>query len=158
MNGLWLLAGAASALVQPALSRATADPFLGTWQLDKTRSVIAHDPGVKSKQFVFAPTADGVAITETLEMATGEKSVSHLTYAYGRATPQTGPGFDSFTVERTDDRTAIWTVQKAGVTLSRLEVVLSPDGRQMTFRYLFAASDPTGRTANDRYVYVRQPA
>ena len=139
-------------------ARAGTDAFLGTWHLDKGRSTIANDPGVKSKTFVFAPSADGVLITETLEMLSenGKQHVSRIPYAYGRSTPQDGPGIDALLVVKADSRTAYWTAQAKGQVVAQLQVVISPDDRQMTFRYLWNAADPTGKAFGDRYVYVRQ--
>jgi hypothetical protein len=152
------LAAIVAAILLVGVAHAARDPFLGTWRLDKAKSTIAHDPGVKSKTFVFSPTARGVMITETLEMLPGKggRQISHLPYAYGKPTPQTGPGFDSLLVEKTGDRTVLWTVSSKGKVLSRLEVRLSADGKEMAFRYLSSAADPTGEVGKDRYVYVRQ--
>lgn len=155
----WLTALAATLLLATATAAtATDDPFLGTWRLDLARSTIAHNPGVKSKEFVLSPTADGVMITETLEIVGDpEKHVSHLPYSYGKPVPQAGPGFDALLVEKTGDHSATWTTMLKGAVLSKLEVVVSPDGKEMTFRYVLRASDPTGETLKDRMVYVRQP-
>jgi hypothetical protein len=152
------IAGLALASTLAFAAQAATDPFLGTWRLDKSKSLIAKDPGVKSKSFDFAPSKDGVMITETLEMLSenGVKHVTHLPYAYGKATPQPGPGMDAFTVTKTDSHTALWTASLKGQILSRLEVHVSADGKQMAFRYLGAAKDPTGAITKDRYVYVKQ--
>jgi hypothetical protein len=153
----WLTAIAATFLLA-AMASAADDPFLGTWRLDLAKSTIAHNPGVKSKEFVLSPTADGVMITETLEIIGehGEKHVSHLAYAYGKPVPQPGPGFDALLVEKTDSHSATWTVLLQGKPLSKLAVIVSPDGKEMAFRYLLRTSDPTGETLKDRMVYVRQ--
>lgn len=153
-----LIAGVVLATMLPIAAHAAADPFLGTWRLDKTRSIIGSDPGVKSKEFVFAPSADGVLITETLELTSenGKKHVSQIPYVYGKSIPQAGPGMDALLVVKADDKTAYWTVQGKGQILSQLQVNLSDDGKQMTFRYLWSASDPAGERFNDRYVYEKQ--
>lgn len=152
----WLAAIAATLMLATAAGAAD-DPFLGTWRLDLAKSTIAHNPGVKSKEFVLSPTAEGVMITETLELlASGEKQVTHLPYTYGKPVPQAGPGFDALLVEKTGDRTALWTVLLKGQPLSRLQVTVSPDGKEMAFRYLMRSSDPTGETLKDRMVYIRQ--
>lgn len=150
----------AAFLLLPVAANAADDPFMGTWRLDKAKSTIAGDVSVvKDKQFVFAPSAEGVMITETLTTvsAEGEKTeVSHLPYVYGKFTPQKGPGMDALLVEKTDPDTMLWTVALKGKTLSKLQLDLSPDGKTLTFRYLSRASDPSGAVSNDRYVYVRQ--
>ena len=153
----WIAAIAAT-LMHGGIAHAADDPFLGTWHLDKTKSTIANDPGVKSKAFVFAPTADGVLITETLEMlpGKGERYVSRMPYAYDKPVAQAGPGFDTLLVEKTDSHHVVWNVSAKGKVLARLQVEVSPDGKQMAFRYLEAASDPTGAVTKDRYVYVKQ--
>ena len=145
-----------SACLLASIANAADDPFLGTWQLDKAKSTIARDPGVKSKTFLFSPTPDGVLITERLEMLSGETQTSRLPYAYGRKVPQSGPGFDSLLVEKTGPRSATWTVSLKDKVLSRLAVVVSADGREMAFRYLESAADPTGEVTRDRYVYDKQ--
>jgi hypothetical protein len=155
----WAAAIAAMLMLAAAATAAGAadDPFLGIWRLDLAKSTIAHNPGVKSKEFVLSPTADGVMITETLEIVGDpEKHVTHLPYTYGKPVPQPGPGFDALLVERTDSHTATWTVMLKGQPLSRLAVVVSPDGKEMAFRYVLRTSDPTGETLKDRMVYVRQ--
>jgi hypothetical protein len=152
-----LIAGFVLALL-PIAASAADDPFLGTWHLSKTKSIIATDPGVKSKEFVFSPSPAGVLITETLEMASenGKTHVSQIPYAYGKPTPQVGPGMDTLLVVRADNRTAYWTVLEKGQILSQLQVNVSNDGKRMTFRYLWSAADPTGKAFNDRYVYEKQ--
>ena len=152
----WLAAIAATLLLATAATAAD-DPFLGTWRLDLAKSTIAHNPGVKSKEFVLSPTAEGVMITETLELlAGGDRQVTRLPYTYGKPVPQAGPGFDALLVEKTGERTALWTVLLNGKPLSQLQVTVSPDGKEMAFRYLMRSSDPTGETLKDRMVYVRQ--
>ena len=153
-----LLAASVLAALPLAAAHAAADPFLGTWRLDKSKSIIGTDPGVKDKSFVFAPSADGVMITESLEMASepGKPHVSHIPYACRRNTPQTGGGFDALLVTCPDDHTALWTVQGKGQVQSQLQVIVSPDGKRMTFRYLWNAADPDGKAFTDRYVYVKQ--
>ncbi|WP_260600033.1 hypothetical protein [Sphingomonas endolithica] len=152
------LAGLILALFLPVTANAADDPFLGTWRLNKARSIIATDPGVKSKEFVFAPSADGVLITETLELLAepGKKHVSQIPYTYGKSTPQAGPGLDALLVVKADSHTAFWTAQAKGQVVSQLQVNLSSDGKQMTFRYLWSAADPAGKASNDRYVYDKQ--
>ena len=147
----------ACTLLPYAMACATDDPFYGGWRLDKARSTIAHDPGVKSKEIVFAPAPGGGTITETLEMISGEggKQVSRLSYVRGRFTPQRRPDLDAFEVTE-KGRTMFWTAQLRGKTIARLRVDLSPDGDTMTFRYLSAVSDPTGAVTKDRYVYERE--
>ncbi|MEH6789173.1 hypothetical protein [Parasphingorhabdus sp.] len=153
---LRLIAGLLLTALLPLAAQAADDPFLGAWQLDIERSTIADNPGVKSKQFVFAPSADGVLITETLELMSedGKKHVSQIPYSYGQVTPQAGPGIDGLLVVKADSHTAYWTALGSGKVLSQMQVVVSSEGTQMTFRYLWAAGDPTGSRFNDRYVYV----
>jgi hypothetical protein len=145
----------------PVAGHAADDPFMGTWQLNKARSTIAGNVAdvVKFKQFVFAPTAEGVMITETLTFVSpeGEKTeVSHLPYVYGKYTPQKGPGMDALLVEKADPHTMFWTAAFKGKVLSKLQVDLSDDGRLLTFRYLERASDAANKVAGDRYVYEKQ--
>lgn len=153
-----LVVGFLLAAMMPLAAHAADDPFIGTWQLDVERSIIGENPGIKKKQFVFAPSADGVLITETLELlsALGEQQVAQIPYTYGEATPQPTPGMDSLLVVKADDHTAYWTAVEGGAVIAQMQVVVSNDDTQMTFRYLYNASDPTGSQFDDRYVYVQQ--
>ncbi|MDH7972348.1 hypothetical protein QH494_09155 [Sphingomonas sp. AR_OL41] len=155
---LRMIVGAAAVLLMPVAAHAADDPFLGVWHLNKAKSIIGKDPGVKSKEIVIALTPDGGMITETVETTTGngEKQIAHLPFAYGKFVPQPGPGMDAFSVYKTDEHTMFWVAQLKGQTVAKLEVDLSPDGRQMTFRYLSKASDPDPALARDRYVYEKQ--
>jgi hypothetical protein len=153
-----LVAGMASVLLAAGAAYAADDLFLGVWHLDKSRSIIGKDPGVKNKEIVIAQTPEGGLITETVETVTGngEKQVARLPFAYGKFVPQAGPGMDAFSVYKTGDHTMFWVAQMKGQTVAKLQVDLSPDGRQLTFRYLSKASDPDPALERDRYVYVKQ--
>ena len=67
-----------------------------------------------------------------------------------------GPGIDYLLVVKADSRTAYWTALAKGRIVAQLQVNISADGKQMIFRYLWSAADPTGKAFNDRYVYERQ--
>lgn len=151
------LLAAPLALLLAAASPA-GDRFMGTWRLDKVKSRIAVDPGVKSKEIVFAPAPGGGVITETLEMKSGAggRQVTRLRFVYGRFTPQSRPGIDSFAVNKEGADRIYWTARLKGATVARLRVDLSADGRELTFRYLYSAADRTGKVTADRYVYDRR--
>ena len=145
----------------PVAGHSAGDPFMGTWQLNKAKSTIAGNAAdvVKFKQFVFAPTAEGVLITETLTYVApeGEKTeVSYLPYVYGKYTPQKGPGMDALLVEKTNPQTMFWTPALKGKVLAKLRIDLSDDGKLLTFRYLQRASDLANKVAADRYVYEKK--
>jgi hypothetical protein len=132
----------------PCVDNAAGDPFLGTWRLNKARSIIAKDPGVKSKEFVFTPRAQGVLITETLEMLTeaGKKHHAEIPYAYGKPVAQAGPGLDTLLVVKGDDRTAYWTALNKGQIVSQLQVVVSepPAGFPTIAMFMKRVSSSTG--------------
>lgn len=152
-----LIATVLLATLGPVAAQAADDPFIGSWHLDKALSTIGKDPGVKSKVFVFTPTADGVLISETLEMLAepGKQQHSTIPYAYGKSTPQANPGLDTLFVVKGDDLTAYWTGLEKGKVVAQLQVNVSADRKRMTFRYLWAAADPSGKVVADRYVYLR---
>ena len=143
------------ALLLPTMAGAAGDPFMGTWHLNKAKSTIARDPGVKSKIIAFSPAPGGGTITETVEMlAGGEPQVTRLSYVYGKYVAQGRTDLDSFKVDK-NGRTMFWTAQLKGKPLARLQVDMSPDGRQLTFRYLSDTRDSSGAATKDRYVYDR---
>lgn len=155
---LRIVAGAASVLLAASGVQAAEDLFLGVWHLNKPKSVIGKDPGVKSKEIVIAQIPEGGLITETVETITGNgvKQVARLPFRYGKFVPSAGPGMDAFSVYKTDSHTMFWVAQVKGQTVAKLEVNLSPDGKQMTFRYLAKPSDPNPELGKDRYVYEKQ--
>ena len=157
-NITYLALGLVLAAVAPSAASAADDLFLGTWRLNKTISTIGKDPGVKSKEFVFTPSADGVLISETLVLQSepGKSLHSQIPYAYGKSTPQASPGLDTLFVVKGDSRTAYWTGLDKGKVVAQLQINLSDDGKRMTFRYLWSAADTTGKVVNDRYVYEKQ--
>lgn len=149
---------ASALLLLPVAAQAAGDPFMGTWRLDKAKSIIANDPGVKSKEIVIAPVSGGGTITETLEMKSGEggKKITHLTFVYGKFVPQAQPGIDAFSVAKGGPDRVFWTARAKGKIVARLQVDLSKSGQEMTFRYLSSAADPASKVTSDRYVYDRQ--
>ena len=105
----------------------------------------------------FSPNAEGVSITETLEMLSESgKHVLQISYTDGKATPQVGSGIDTSLVVKADRHRAYLTAQAKGLVVSQLQVILSGDGKRMIFRYLWNAADPTGRAFDDRYLYEKQ--
>lgn len=157
VSALLLLPFASQAAVKNAPS-AGADLFMGSWRLDKPKSKIGNDPGVKSKEIVIAPSSGGGTITETLEMNSGEggRQVTRLTFTYGKFVAQHRPDIDAFCVEKAGPHRIFWTARHKGKPVGRLQVDLSKDGQQLTFRYLSSAADPTGKVTSDRYVYDRE--
>lgn len=151
-------AALAAVLLLPVAAQAAEDGFMGTWRLDKARSIIANDPGVKSKEIVITPSPGGGTITETLEMKSGGagKQVSQLRFEYGKFVPQARADIDAFLVTKDGPDRIFWTAGLKGKPIARLEVDLSKSGDELTFRYLASAADPAGKVASDRYVYDRQ--
>lgn len=156
MNRLLRSAIASLLVLLPVAAHAADDPFMGTWRLDKAKSSIGKDPGVKNKVIVFSPGPGGGAIVENLEMASGQKQTTRLTFVYGELAPQTEAGLDAFAVVKASDTREFWVAQLKGKVVALLQVDVSADGKEMTFRYLATVADPTGKVMSDRYVYDRQ--
>ncbi len=120
-----LLAGAAAAQA--------SDRLAGTWTLNVARSAFAGAPP-RSQTTRLEPIDGGVREIVERVNADGSTTQWDVTVSYdGRDHPVTGdPTRDTVSFSRVDDDTVDVVNKKGGAIVSRMRIVVAPDGRTRT--------------------------
>ena len=133
-----------------------ADPVIGTWKLNLSKSTFSPGPGPKSQTRTYAESAQGVTLTLKTTTAQGKETTMALTFKDdGKPYPVTGtPDFDTVTVKRVDALTIHSTQMKGGAPVGTGVRTVSKDGKTLTFAQKGTHAD--GTKYDDVLVYDRQ--
>jgi hypothetical protein len=132
--GACALVVAAAALVN--VSAQAADPFLGTWKTNLTKS--QYDPPNKrpANASILKREVVGDGFRVTSDGRNGEGVATHIEYTVTpdeKDYPLKGTSSaDTVAVKRIDAHTQIQLRKKAGVVVSMFRQVISPDGKTLT--------------------------
>ena len=124
--GLWLASAQA----------ASPDGFLGTWELDISKTPLPADPSAavpKSVTVTIKDAGGGKRTNQVVIVSADGKKVEQTPVTYGieGSTSLTGnPQADSMTMTHPDASTEIVTNYKAGKQVQRSTAKLSVDGKQ----------------------------
>jgi hypothetical protein len=146
-----LTVGSAAVVAAPA-----ADPVIGTWQLNVTKSTFSPGPAPKSDTRTYAATDQGIAMTWTSVGADGKQTVARSTFkADGKDYPMTGnPNFDSLSLKQVDDHTVQSTQKRGGKVIGTTTRTVSKDGKVLTLSS--KGTSPTGAPYDMVMVYDKQ--
>ncbi|MBV8730378.1 MAG: hypothetical protein JO336_11285 [Acidobacteriia bacterium] len=114
---------------------AQSDPFLGTWNLNVTKSEFAEGPAATSETRVIEPwETDGIKYTSTMVLADGTRATLSFSAHYdGKDYKTTGsPNFDTISLKRVDANTLEFTVKKDGNVVGTGKNAVSNDGKTTT--------------------------
>ncbi len=123
-----------------ALASAAADPFLGTWVLNREKSSFGSEPGYE-KLTVRWEDAGGVALKISAEgVQAGGRPVrfSYKAHYDGKEYPPTGPwNWDKVVNRRIDEFTREDTYFKDGRKIGTERRIVSRDGRTLRYEHQF---------------------
>jgi hypothetical protein len=124
---------------------AADDPFMGTWKLNLAKSNYGSAPTPKSETIKLEPWEDGAKATVDMVTAQGRAIHYELAAKYdGKDYPIKGdPLADTIAVKRTDANHAESTWKKDGKVVSRVQEVISRDGK--TWTATIATKDAQGK-------------
>jgi hypothetical protein len=132
------------------------DPFNGTWKLNVAKSKYNPGPGPESVT-TTVKVEDGthhVSTQATFEGKTIE--TSFVAKVDGTPAPVSGsPTADMISVRKTNDRTLEAKSMKAGKTIGRSRVTVSPDGKELTITGS-GVNPPKGVKTKFTAVYEKQ--
>jgi hypothetical protein len=133
-----------------------ADPVVGTWKLNLTKSTFSPGPAPKSQTRGYAESAKGMTLTVKTIAADGKESTMTLTFKQdGKPYPASGnPDFDSVAVTQVDASTVHSTQTKAGASVGAAVRTVSKDGKTLTFAQ--KGTHANGQKYDDISVYDRQ--
>jgi hypothetical protein len=152
MSGL-VIAAAVSACASLAVAQ-TSDPLTGTWRLNVAQSKYESAAPPKSQTTILEGVDDG--LHERVERLNADGTITRweVTAKYdGRDYPVTGdPSRDTVAMTRRDPTTVDIVNKKAGVVVTRMRIVVAPDGRSRTN----SVTDPSGQKTTAVLVFDRQ--
>lgn len=171
-----MVLGITIALFGIHLAAQAADPVIGTWALNVTKSTFSPGPAKRSESRTYVmehqettATFKGVSepsryviVREEIKATSesvdgdGQPTTAGWTVVYdGRDRPITGdPDADMLSLRRIDAFTTEFTQKKAGRIVTTGTVAISPDGRVMTVTT--KGINAKGQIINDVSVFEKQ--
>ena len=139
-----------------ALSAQAADPIVGTWKLNVSKS--KYDPGPAPKSLTAKIEAAGEGEKLTADGVRGDDTPIRVEYTAqfdGKDYPITGsPMADTVSLKRLDANTTERTDKKDGKVTQTLTRKVSSDGKTMTVTY--KGTDAKGQPINNVGVFEKQ--
>lgn len=116
------------------LSAQGADPRVGSWQLNVSKSKYTPGPAPRSQTLKVEVAGKGEKVTSESVSATGDRTVTEYTADYdGKPHPLKGSAVaDMVTLKRVDSHTTERVDTKDGKTIMTYHRVVSKDGKTMT--------------------------
>ena len=122
---------------------ADADPVVGTWKLNVTKSVFAGVPALKSQIRTYSRSARALTLKMKTVSAEGKETTTQATYKLdGKDYPSMGNlDFDSLSGVQVDTSTAEFTLKRAGKPVGKIRRAVSNDRRTLTINYVLTNAD-----------------
>jgi hypothetical protein len=133
-----------------------ADPAIGTWKLNVSKSTFKPGPPPKAATITYSAAGDGVKRTGETVNAAGAATRMEYTATYdGKDYPITGSSVaDSISLQRVDEYTVEGTLKKAGRVVSTVRRSVSKDGKTLTFN--INGTNRQGQTVRNVSLYEKQ--
>jgi hypothetical protein len=138
-----------------AAAVSAADPLIGTWKLNVSRSKFNPGPAPRSQTRTYEESPAGVKVTVRTTDARGASTTVEFPAIYdGKTYPVTGPGpADALALEKINNFQARATLKHAGMVVATAERTLSDNGTILTIHY----QEPGGERPIDNVsVYEKQ--
>ena len=132
-----------------------ADPQMGTWKLNESKSTLAPS-GARNNVVVYAPTGDKVLVKiHGIDWKGKPFSDEWIGKFDGKDYPVKGdPLGDSRSYTKVDENTLSFIGKMGGKTIFTGTTVVSPDGKTRTVTS--SATDAQGKTFSTTSVYDKQ--
>lgn len=111
-----------------------ADPVVGTWKLNASKSTFTTGPALKSQTRTYSQSGESMTLVMKTVGADGMEAATRTTYQLdGKDYPITGsPDFDSLSARQVDSNTAEFTLKKGGKAVGTTSRTVSKDGKTLT--------------------------
>jgi hypothetical protein len=142
----------------PQPSFAQSDPLTGLWQLNLAKSKRAAGPALPKSQTVYIQGEGQNRKITAVGINAAGNALSQVWSEFvedGKPHPIAGnPNVDSQTYTRVDAHTINISRLKDGKTVGTATLIVSPDGKTMTFNN--TTTQATGQQLNEATVYDKQ--
>jgi hypothetical protein len=134
----------------------SADPVVGSWTLNVTKSKFNPGPAIKSQTRVYAHGADGTTLKVTGVAADGSQISQLSTFKTdGKDYPFSGaPNFDTISLKQVDAHTVHSTQKRKGKEVGTTNRTVSADGKVLTLAS--KGTDVKGVAYDDVMVFDRK--
>jgi hypothetical protein len=135
---------------------AGADPVVGTWQLNVSKSTFTAGQAIKSQTRTYSHSGGTVSLDMKTAGADGKESTTHTTYQFNsKDAPVTGnPDYDTLSPKRVDRNTAKFTLKRAGKVVGTTSRTVSKDGATLTSKTKITTA--TGEKSENVLVFDKQ--
>jgi len=132
-----------------------ADPSMGRWKLNETKSKIPHGMA-KNKTVVYEAAGDDVKVTIDGVDGSGKPTHNEWTGKFdGNDYPVTGSDQeDTRAVKKINDYTYTVALKKDGLPAGTGRIVIDPDGKSRTVTIMRTGAD--GKKVTSRSVYDKK--
>jgi hypothetical protein len=115
----------------------SADPVLGTWKLNASKSKYSPGPAPTEQTRVYEANPKGIKVTVKTIEADGQMSTVLITANYdGKDYPVVGsPDYDAIELKKIDEYTSESTLLHGPVVVATARREVSRDGKTMTITY-----------------------
>ncbi len=134
----------------------SADPVVGTWNLNVAKSTFSAGPALKSQTRIYSQSTQGITLNMKTVGADGKETTTQTTYHLdGKDYPVTGSAdYDSLSAKQIDRNTAEFTLSKAGKVVGTTRRTVSKDGKTLTATS--KATNAKGERIEARTVFDKQ--
>jgi len=139
-----------------ALGIWAADPFVGTWKLNLSKSHYKTGTAPKEQTVTTSESGGNVDTTVTFTPADGSPISYHFTTPVkgGAGTVVQGAGFDAVTAKRINDNSRELHFKQGAKEVRTARITISKDGK--TMRTTLKGTDPQGKPVDATVVYDKQ--
>jgi hypothetical protein len=133
-----------------------ADPVVGTWHLDTSKSSFASGPTLKSQTRIYSQSGPSISLAMTTVTADGKEGTTRTTYQLdGKDYPVMGSAdYDSLVAKQVDSNTAEFVLKKDGKKIGTTTRTLSADGKTLTSKMNMTLA--SGEKASQTLVFHRK--
>ena len=152
--------GTALAVLVVHVAAQTADPLVGTWELNVAKSKYNPGPAAKSETRTYVVVGQDIKATSTGVAADGKPTSGQWTVNYdGQDRPVTGSpagsaALDALSLKRIDAFTTEFTQKRAGKVVATGTRAISKDGKVMTITT--KGTNAKGQAFNDVEVFDKR--
>ena len=152
----WAIPGLLVVAAVAVTTAQTADPRIGTWNLNVAKSKYSPGPAPKSHVLTIEAAGKGEKVKSEMVTAEGPTTVTEYTADFdGKPHPLKGSeSADMVTLKRIDSHTTERVDSKGGKTVTTYRRVVSKDGKTMTVTV--KGTDATGKATNNVVVFEKK--
>ena len=133
-----------------------ADPVIGTWKLNASKSTFNKGPAIKNQTRTYSQSGPNLSLVMKTTAADGMEATTQTTYQLdGKDYPVKGSAdFDSLSGQQVDTHTAKFMLKRGGKTIGTTTRMVSKDGKSLTSK--MTVTSAKGEESDSVLVFDKQ--